>query len=204
MKNKKGFTLIELLAVIIILGVLLGIAIPQVTKYITKSKKDSFISSAMLFIETARNDATSEIYPLPINANDVVIISLDLIKTEKAQTKSSFGGKFLYNKSYVAIVNIGTGTDPEYKYYFAAQDEKNYAIPLTAENELNSDIVIANAKNKMEVTVQALCGSLEGTSTTLSTISGLEEVQKSDETGNKISWDAKIFSKEGCGIDASE
>ena len=98
MNNKKGFTLIELLAVIIILGVLLGIAIPKVTQYITKSKKDSYISSGKLFIETARNDAVSEMYPLPINENDVVIISLDLIKTEKAQTKSSFGGEFLYNK----------------------------------------------------------------------------------------------------------
>ena len=37
--NKKGFTLIELLAVIVILGVLLAIAIPSVTKYINVSKK---------------------------------------------------------------------------------------------------------------------------------------------------------------------
>ena len=34
--NKKGFTLIELLAVIVILGVLLAIAIPSVTKHIKK------------------------------------------------------------------------------------------------------------------------------------------------------------------------
>ena len=37
--NKKGFTLIELLAVIVILGVLLAIAIPSVTKYINISKR---------------------------------------------------------------------------------------------------------------------------------------------------------------------
>ena len=33
--KKKGFTLIELLAVIVILGLLIAIAIPSVTKYIT-------------------------------------------------------------------------------------------------------------------------------------------------------------------------
>ena len=35
--NKKGFTLIELLAVIIILGILMIITIPSVTKYINDS-----------------------------------------------------------------------------------------------------------------------------------------------------------------------
>ena len=49
MKNKKGFTLIELLAVIVILGVLLGIAIPKVSQYITKSKKEGFVSAGKFF-----------------------------------------------------------------------------------------------------------------------------------------------------------
>ena len=39
MKKKNGFTLIELLAVIIILGILMIIAVPAVTKYINDSRK---------------------------------------------------------------------------------------------------------------------------------------------------------------------
>lgn len=200
MKNKKGFTLIELLAVIVILGVLLGIAIPQVTKYINNSKKESFVSFGDLFIESVRNDATSEMYPFPIKNNDVTIITLDIANMDKSKSKSAYGGSFVYNKTYVAIVNIGTGTDPEYEYYFAAQDSKDYAIPLTKESELDVDKIIAKAKNKMEVTVQSLCGTKKGYVSTISTISGLEDVQPVDEVGNKISWNATIFSVDGCGV----
>jgi len=198
MKNIKGFTLIELLAVIVILGVLLGIAIPKVSQYINKSKKEGFIDSAELMVKSVRQDATSEMYPMPINNNDVTIVTLDAIKLDKAQEKSAYGGEYLYNKSYVAIVNVGTGIDPEYQYYFAAQDSKNYAIPLTLENKLTQDVVVAKAKNKMEVTVQSLCGTKEGFTNTYSTISGLEEVQPKDENGNRLSWNATIFSGNGC------
>ena len=40
MRRSKGFTLIELLAVIVILGVIMLIAIPSVTGYITSSRKN--------------------------------------------------------------------------------------------------------------------------------------------------------------------
>lgn len=43
--NKKGFTLTELLAVIAILAILLLIAIPVVSNYIDKSKKQAFFVS---------------------------------------------------------------------------------------------------------------------------------------------------------------
>ena len=46
MKKKNGFTLIELLAVIIILGVLMVIAVPAVTKYINDSRKNGYVSTA--------------------------------------------------------------------------------------------------------------------------------------------------------------
>ena len=198
MKNKKGFTLIELLAVIVILGVLLGIAIPKVSQYITKSKKEGFVSAGKFFIDSVRNDATSEMFPLPIRNNDVTIVTLDAADLEKAQKKSSFGGKYLYNKSYVAIINVGTGVDPEYKYYFAAQDSKDYAIPLTLEQEVTTSKIVAKAKNKMEVTIQSLCGTEEGYNKSYNIISGLDSVQPTDENGVKLNWNATIFSKSGC------
>jgi len=186
--KKKGFTLIELLAVIVILGVLLMIAIPKVSQYINRSKKDAFVDDGKSYIEAVRKEITSEAYPAPINPNDVTIITIDKIKMEKSQRKSPFGGKYLYNKSYVAVVNEGTGSYPEYKYYYAAQDTKGYAIPLTREDELNKSVVVANAKNKMEVTIQSICGTEDGVVAVYNNLSGL--------TG---SWSAMVFSTDKCG-----
>lgn len=39
MKNNYGFTLIELLAIVVILGVIIAVAAPNMTKQINKKKK---------------------------------------------------------------------------------------------------------------------------------------------------------------------
>ncbi|MDD3241637.1 MAG: type II secretion system protein [Bacilli bacterium] len=51
--KKKGFTLIELLAVIVILGIIMVIAIPFVTGYIERSKKDATKTSTQGILDAA-------------------------------------------------------------------------------------------------------------------------------------------------------
>ena len=53
--NKAGFTLIELLAVITIMGILMMVAIPSVSRTIENSRRDTFADNALTYVNTVRN-----------------------------------------------------------------------------------------------------------------------------------------------------
>lgn len=129
MKNKKGFTLIELLAVIVILGVLLAIAIPSVSKYISTSKKSTYVSNAQSYVDAVINESMLSNY-LPVNQHEGTILSFAKIRDlmQKGGKTSPYGSDFVADKSFVLIVNVATAESPVYKYYITAIDEDGYGI----------------------------------------------------------------------------
>lgn len=191
-KNQKAFTLIELLAVIVILAILLAIAVPKVTQYITKSRKDSLIATANDFIDAVRNSAHSDIYDLPIGTNDVTIVSLDLIGLSKGGNKSPFSGNWIPRFSYVAIVNVGTDADPDYKYYIAIRDTKRYSVALTEENKISNNSIIRDDISFSKVGIDEMCGSKDGSYKILRSIKGLEKYETTS------GWNATVYSSASC------
>ncbi len=51
--NKKGFTLVELLAVIVLIAILSGIAVPNIMSSINNSKKNTFLLDAKRMVSKA-------------------------------------------------------------------------------------------------------------------------------------------------------
>lgn len=187
-KNQKAFTLIELLAVIVILGVIMVIAIPSVTQYITNSRKDAYVDTAKALIRAVSTASIDGTYPLPQHKNEVTIVSISMIELDGGKgEKSPFGNAWRANKTYVAIINVGEASDPKYEYYFAGQDTKNYAIPLTREDKISRASILNNARNTMEVTIQSLAGSSSGTLEEHDFISGLKKEESEP-------WKVTIFS----------
>ena len=130
MKNKKGFTLIELLAVIIILGVLMIIAIPAVTEYISSSRKSAYITTATRYIDGVRNMVNEAEIPV-YDKETTYYIPGSCVSMEKGG-KSPYGD---WREYYVVVTYDGTS----YDYYWTSRDESNTGIYLTYQDLLGVD-----------------------------------------------------------------
>ena len=70
--NKKGFTLIEILVVVLIIGILAGIALPQYQKSVTKSKSAQLLTLVSTIAQSAQNYyMIHDRYPIDFDDIDV-------------------------------------------------------------------------------------------------------------------------------------
>ena len=189
--SEKGFTLIELLAVIVILGIISTIAVPEYNGYIEKSKRSAFVTEANNYVRSVDASIVSQTFKAPVEKNDVTVVSLDMIELVSGNRKSPYGADWVKGKSYVAVINEGTVSEPSYAYYFAAQDEERNAIPLTKLEDITEDSVTNDARNTMEVTVQSLAGNISGVTSTKGIISGLENAINND--GETLDWNVTTY-----------
>ena len=140
--NKKGFTLIELLAVIIILGILMIIAIPSVTKYINDSRKSSYIDTAKELVGAARNlvnEGSLEMY----DTDATYYIDISCLKTENGGKAVSPYGDFVKDKAYVVVTFDGKG----YDYYWTSIDDSGQGVKnLIKYDNLDPDNIESDLK----------------------------------------------------------
>ena len=109
--NSKGFSLVELIIVIVIIGVLVGIAVPSYLQYVQSSRKAADIANAKLILTAAEaayakfatdNNAATGTDDASVNAE-----VLATLKTTALPTSQIKDGK--------VMVLTGTGTPPVYK-----------------------------------------------------------------------------------------
>ncbi|MGM9879067.1 MAG: type II secretion system protein [Bacilli bacterium] len=142
LNNKKGFTLIELLAVIVILAILVMVAIPAVTKYLTSARTSTFVDNAKSAINAVRNDVVingkgSGVYT-KTNINDLL---------EKDLIQSSFGADYI-DSSCIKVVQTATDAngsttqrDYSYTYSMCLIDKKGNGFELTDEDNINEKAI---------------------------------------------------------------
>ena len=143
--GKRGFTLIELLAVIVILGILMIVAIPQITKYIENSRKDTYMDTAKAYINAARfqllNDDLGE-YRLPEDKGNITF-PLSEVKLEQ-------GGKSGYNKEIDTTnskIKVSNAAEV-YTYEICIKDKGgNGTTGFVAESSLSRGDIKKNAGN---------------------------------------------------------
>lgn len=186
-KNQRGFTLIELLAVIVILAILLGVAIPAVAGYINSSRKSGFTDSVNMFVDAARKASVSGEFDFPSDANHATVIPFSKLKDqlERGGTTSSYGGEWT-DKSFVVIVNTGTNEKPIYRYYVAANDGKYSLGDAKSTETSKAQIVLVDDMNSENVIRESTGVSVPASKSTLyiHTPSGKTEYLADSQTDN--------------------
>lgn len=136
-RKEKGFTLIELLAVIIILGVLMMIAIPSVTKYINDSRKKAYVTTISNYVQSAKVNMLAFGYDQKPKINEALLVPFSEIKMEKGNGVSPYG-KFLNEQSYIIIVAKDGGA---YSFYINAKDSSGHKIYNMPSSKIDSNII---------------------------------------------------------------
>src|SRR5699024_5054572 len=160
--NKNGFTLIELLAVIVIMGILMMVAIPAMTRYIENSRKDTFLSTAKEYVNAARNMWSSD--SLICNTGDSTnprIVSSDV---------DAFDGYVIIYTSSDDMVNL---LDQGCKSSWSNRDMKGYIRVHITEEEITDDAdVVVDTERKTKYYV-ALSDGTHGITDSKNVVSGL-------------------------------
>ena len=160
--NKKGFTLIELLAVIIILGVLLLIAVPSVSKYIQQSRMKTYKNNLSNFVSAVTNEVNAMDYDskYTFNSTEILVVPFNVIELEKGNNEKSPFSYYDQDYSFVLVTRkynvTGEGDDAVYtpvgyNYYVQALDESGYGTKLVLVDNANIEALDANADSLVKI-----------------------------------------------------
>lgn len=120
--NAKGFTLIELLAVITIMGILMMVAIPTVSRTIENSRKDTFIDTVKSYVNGAKNMWAADnlqcgTYLSSAVAAGTYYITIDTSNASNHPMLLEQGGKSSWGnrdiKGYIKVVVADEDIDPD-------------------------------------------------------------------------------------------
>ena len=125
MLNKKGFTLVELLAMMVILGILMAVTIPNIVGIAEANKKQAYAEDALKFKNIVEYKLrVDEDYIKPNDVEQCVVVSLThlvadengVVDLEGTEFENApYGGDYLVDYSYVVMKKE---KDAEGKYYY--------------------------------------------------------------------------------------
>ncbi len=148
-KSEKGFTLIEILAVIIILGVLLIIAVPSVSNYISDSRKSVYIDTAKSYIREVKKKVSSMEYYFD-DSDTTYYVNIKSIPMDNAEGSP-------YGKWIEAYVIVTYTPDNIWNYYWASVDSAGMKVDVTKETDLSENSIYSSSK--LYVNEQAPAGT---------------------------------------------
>ena len=187
--NKKGFTLVELLAVIVIMGILMMVAIPSISRVIENSRKDTFVDIAKSYANAAKTLWTAD----TLTCEGTVASAVDdgdyyilINTTESARTmlpvlvdqggKSSWGNRDVngYVRVHVETVTDNNGEPKRTTTFYVSLSDGTHGLidngSMTSDNLKKGNVKMdlsSDDKKKAELTLDN--GNLNCSKTNLGT-----------------------------------
>ncbi len=144
LKNRKGFTLIELLATIVILGIIMIVAVPNVTGIIYRNRANTYVEDAKKMVTLADYAIRGSNNKITKPADGhCIAFSLQYLDNAEFEEPPN-GGDYQKNDSFVVVKKEGT----KLVYYAQIVEEfkSTYrGVSFTTSSSLNQE----GAANKL-------------------------------------------------------
>lgn len=172
MKNRKAFTLVELIAVIVIMGVILTIAVPNSLTMINRNKKMTLLSDAKNFVSLVKYQIKVDKDIEKPNSGEAIIITLGYLDTNDVE-KSPYNNYYSKSQSFVLI------TADESEVAGEQVDTYSYYVHLVACNDETCESINNGDLNDRYGVVLSSIEQLSGQNR-------IELVKQGDETQAKM------------------
>lgn len=117
--NKKGFTLVELLAMLVVLGVLMAVTIPNITGILNQSKDNIIKDDIAKMVDTTKLKISSDEDIKRPKSDHCLVFTLNAINTNDDFKTGPNGGPYDMYNSFVIVKRDGA----KYKYYVTLIEE---------------------------------------------------------------------------------
>lgn len=166
--NQKGFSLVELIAMVVVLGVLMIITVPNIAGILKNNKENIVTEDINKMVSNAKNKFNTKQAKYPEYEDQCVIMTLAYVDSNNDMKTGLNGGTYNQGESFVVVRKERERTGSyTYRYYIRLVEEierssgiQKYEVPLTEHNELssNSKQYLTNLAPKVDADMSVISG----------------------------------------------